>query len=75
MCKNSLIIKKKLIPKFVRSQPDKETITIHILSKNLASKDNQTMRFGQLIEYQMRNIFLEKSCTKCNGETCLRQKI
>ena len=29
----------------------------------------QTIKFGQLIEYNMRNIFLEKSYTKCGGET------
>ena len=33
------------------------------------SKDNQTMKFDQLIKYNMRNIFLEKSCTKCSEET------
>ena len=27
----------------------------------LRSKGNQTMKFGQLIEYNLRNIFLEKS--------------
>ena len=27
------------------------------------------MKFGQIIECQMRNIFLEKSDTKCGGET------
>ena len=27
------------------------------------------MKFGQLIEYNMRNIFVEKSYTKCAGET------
>ena len=27
------------------------------------------MKFGQLIEYNMRNIFLEKLYTKCGGET------
>ena len=26
------------------------------------------MKFGQLIEYNMRNIFAEKSYTKCDGE-------
>ena len=30
------------------------------------------MKFGQLIDYDLRNIFLEKSCTKCGGETCPR---
>ena len=28
----------------------------------------QTMKFGQLIEYDMRNIYFEKSYTKCAGE-------
>ena len=27
------------------------------------------MKFGQLIEYNMRNIFVKKSYTKCAGET------
>ena len=30
------------------------------------------MKFGQLIEYIMRNIFREKSYTKCGGETIPR---
>ena len=33
------------------------------------SISNQTMKFGQLIERNMRNIFLEKSFTRCSGET------
>ena len=36
------------------------------------SKGNQAMKFGQLIEYNMRNNFLEKSYTKCGGETIPR---
>ena len=36
------------------------------------SKSNQAMKFGQLIEYNMRNIFVEKSYTKCAGETIPR---
>ena len=51
------------------SQARKKTIIIHILSNILRSKGNQTMKFGQLIEYIMTNIFLEKSYTKCCGET------
>ena len=35
----------------------------------LRSKGNQTMKFGQLIEYNMRNIFVEKPYTKSDGET------
>ena len=38
----------------------------------LRSKGNQVMKFVQLIEYNMRNIFLEKSYTKCGEETILR---
>ena len=30
------------------------------------------MKLGQLIEYNMRNIFVEKSFTKCAGETIPR---
>ena len=30
------------------------------------------MKFGQLIEYDMRNIFVEKSYTKYDGETIPR---
>ena len=26
------------------------------------SKDNLTMKFGQLLEYKVSNIFLQKSC-------------
>ena len=38
----------------------------------MRSKGNQTMIFGQLIECNMRNIFLEKSYAKCGGETSPR---
>ena len=33
---------------------------------------SRTIKFGQLIEYNMRKIFLEKSSTKCGGETSPR---
>ena len=32
------------------------------------------MKFGHLIEYNMRNIILEKSYTKCVGETIFEEK-
>ena len=35
-------------------------------------KGNQTMIFGQLIECNLRKIFLEKSYTKCGGGTSPR---
>ena len=43
------------------SQPGKQTITIHMLHNISRSKGSQTMKFGQLIEFNMRNIFLENS--------------
>ena len=43
------------------SQPGKQTIPIDILSGNSRRKSNQTIKFGHLIENNMRNFFLEKS--------------
>ena len=54
------------------SQFGKQTIAIHILANILRSKDNQIMKFGQLIEPNMRNIFLEKLYTKYDRETISR---
>ena len=45
---------------------------IYILSNISTSKANQTMKFGQLVEYNMRNIFIERSYTKCGTETSPR---
>ena len=47
----------------------KTHIAIHTLSKISKSKRNQ--KFGQLIEYNTRNIFIEKSY-KCGGEAIPR---
>ena len=49
------------------SQPGLQTIAIHILPSSSQSKDNQTMKSGQLIKYNKRNIFLQKLCGKWNG--------
>ena len=65
---NSLIRKLRLISKCTTSKNSQQIITIHILSNISGSKGNQTMKFGLLIEYNMRNISLEKSYTKCSGE-------
>ena len=53
-----------LISKFMTSSTSKKIIAIHILPKILRSKDNQTMKFGQLIEGNIRNIFLQESCAE-----------
>ena len=42
------------------SQPGLQTIAIHILPNISKSKGNQAIKFGQLIEYKKRNIFLKK---------------
>ena len=56
------------------SQAGKHTIAIDILPIP-RSKCNRTMKFGHLIEYiTMRNIFLEKSFTKCGGEKSFSKK-
>ena len=58
----------RLILKFLTSQPRQQIIAIHILSNIPRSKSNQAMKFGQLTGYNTRNIFVEKSYTKCGGE-------
>ena len=63
--KNGFITNTRLILKFLTSQPRKFAIAS-------GSKDNQAMKFGQLIECNMRNIFLEKSYTKFDGESSPR---
>ena len=42
-------------------QPGQQTIEIHILTNTSRSKDNQSIKFDRLKEYNMRNIFFEKS--------------
>ena len=61
---NDLIRKIRLTKKFMTSQPSQQTIVIHILTNISQSKGKQTMKFGQLIEYNKRNIFLQKLCRK-----------
>ena len=60
MPKNGLIRKTRLISKFMMSQRGLQTIAIQNLANILRSKGNQTMKLGQLIQYNMRTIFLEK---------------
>ena len=41
------------------SQPGSQTTAIHILPNISQSKGNKTMKFGQLIEYNKRNVFFK----------------
>ena len=45
-------------------QPGLQESPIHLLPNISKSKGNQTMKFGQLIEHNKRNIFLQKLCGK-----------
>ena len=62
--KNDLIKKKSFILKFMTSQPGSQTTAIHILSNISGSKSNQAMKLGQLLDYDKRNVFLQKTCRK-----------
>ena len=55
------------------SQPALQAIAIHILPNISQSKGNQVMKFGQLIEYNKRNAFLQKLCGKRGRETSSRR--
>ena len=54
------------------SKTSLQTIAIHILSIISQSKGNQTMKFGQLIEYNKKNIFLQKLYGEWGRETSSR---
>ena len=42
------------------SQPVKQTVTINTLLDITKSKNNKTIKFGLLIEYNVTNIFMLK---------------
>ena len=56
--------------KIMTWQPEKQLQ--YTLSDISRSKCNHTKKFGQLIEYNTRNIFLVESCTKFGGQTSPR---
>ena len=49
-----------------------QIITIHTLSKISISKGNRAMKFGQLIEKNVRNLFLQNSYRKLGREASSR---
>ena len=57
------------------SQPGLQTISMHIIPNVSQSKYNQAMKFSQLIEYNKRNIFLQKLHGKWGRETSSRPLI
>ena len=70
--KIGLIRKIRLISKYMTSQPRKQTNAIHILLNISRSKGYQKIKLGYVIEYNTRNIFLEKSYSKQGGEAIPR---
>ena len=72
MYKNGLIRNIRLFLEFMTSQPGYQTVAMYILPNISRSKGNQTMKFGQLTECNLRNIFVEKSYTKYAAETIAR---
>ena len=53
MQENGLIRMLRLVSKLMTSSTEKQIITIHILPSTSRGKDNQTMKFGHLIEYNV----------------------
>ena len=70
--KNGSIRKIRLISKSMTSQHGYQAIAIHILPNMSRSECNKATKFVQLIEFNMSNIFVEKSYKKCAGETISR---
>ena len=49
-----------------------QTIIIHIFANIPQTTGNKTMKFGQLIKNNLKNIVLQKSCEKLSSETSSR---
>ena len=50
------------------SQPGYQGIVMYMLLYILRSKSNEIMKLGQLLKYNIRNNFYEKSYTKYRGK-------
>ena len=75
MHKRVLIKKISLITKFMTSQiitHYQHILNYSILPNISRGKSNQTKKYGQLIEYNKRNIFLQIPYRKCDKETSSR---
>ena len=57
------------------SQSKKKTNATHILPNISRGKGSQKIKFGHLTEYNLRNIFLEKSFTKCGTKTIVVRNV
>ena len=62
-------LKTEAIFKITTSSTEKQIITLHILCNISRSKENQKMKFGQLIEFNVKNFFLWNLCRKWGDKT------
>ena len=62
----------RLILKYMTLQSGRKAVAICILPNISRSKHIQTIKCGQLTEYNLINIFYKKSYTNCAGETIPR---
>ena len=51
------------------SQPGYQAMVIHTLPNTSQSKSSQTLKYGQVMEHNKKNIFLQKSSEKWGRET------
>ena len=56
-------------------QSGKKTNEKNILPNISRDKASQKIKFGHLTEYNLRNIFLEKSFTKCGTKTIVVRNV
>ena len=59
----------------MKSQTEKPLMTTHLFPNISRRKSDQTVKFSQLIEYSIRNIFLEKLYIKCGGKLVTHSSI
>ena len=64
MQKDCLTRKLRLISKLMTLSTEKQIITKHRKPNISRIKGNHTMKFGQLIKYNMKKTFLQRSCKK-----------
>ena len=70
-----MIRKLRLISKFRTSLTGKQIIAIHILPNISRSKGNQTMKFDQLVKYNVKNNFFFKNHTKNEAEILIADNL
>ena len=68
MWENGLIRTLRLVLKFITSKTGPQTITIHIFLNISSRKGHPVMEFSQLVKYNSKNIFDQRSCRRKLGQ-------